>query len=163
MAQNRERSDAYNGKTVRQIAAFQLVYEKAQGMVSQAKAQAVATDRKLRPLLDAKVVSADHGNSIMFSVTMHNKSAKAIAHADLALRIVNARTREQAGEFQLHVDHTVPPHATVTFDMSVSYRLFDNAGVAVKNAASQGAICTVQLVRIEYADGRTAGSDEDDD
>lgn len=164
MAENRARSDAYNGKTVRQIAAFQLVYEKAQTMVGQAKAQDAAIDRKLRPLLDAKIVSArDRGNSIVFTVAMHNKTGKTIEHANLALTIEDPRTRSQVAEFQLHVDRAVPPHAAVTFDMPVSYRLFDNTATAVKDAASHGAICAVQLSRIEYADGSSAGADEDDD
>ncbi len=164
MSENRGRPDAYNGKTVRQIAAFQLVFEKAQTMVGQAKAQDAATDRKLRPLLDAKILSArDHGNSIVFTVTMHNKTGKTIAHANLALTIKDARTRQQVAEFQLHIDRAIPPHAAVTFDMPVSYRLFDNTAAAVKDAASHGALCTVQLARIEYADGSAAGSDADDD
>lgn len=164
MSENRARPDAFDGKTVRQIAAFQLVYEKAQAMVGKAKAQDAAIDRKLRPLLDAKIVSArDHGNSIVFAVAMHNKSAKTIEHANLTLIIEDARTRSQVAEFQLHVDRSVQPHAAVTFDMPVNYQLFDNTAAAVKEAASHGAICTVQLSRIEFADGSAAGADEDND
>lgn len=162
-AANRGRPSSYNGKTVRQIVMFQTIYEHALKTVAATQAAALVNSKKLGALIDARIVSARAGaRAITFTIVLRNKTTKTIKHTDLNVSIADAQERKQLGQMELSITHAVPSHATVTVDMPISYRLFDNAEPGMRAAATHKKTYVVRLDRIEFADGTDAGLEESD-
>jgi hypothetical protein len=162
MQQNRDRPEAYVGKTVRQIVNYQIGYENGQRSIANYERNLKRNALKMAALMEAHVLGArDGARAIAFDVVLHNKTAKAFKHVDVWLVATDATTRKQVGEIELNIDHAVPPHATVRFALPVRYANFGSATGSMMAASGRPKTDTTRPDAIEFADGSDVGIADD--
>jgi len=162
MAQNRNRTDTYDGQTVRRIINFQIAYDYGLRDVAQAKAREELYKKQIEPLLDARVLSGkDAHDRIVFTVLLHNKTAKALDHVDLGVDIYDATTKGPIGHIELNLDRKVAAHGSVTFAVPVHYALFDADAGMMMGAAQHRKTFVVSPTAVEFANGSGVGEESD--
>ena len=162
MEQNRDRPEAYAGKTVRQIVNYQIGYENGQRSIANYERNIKRNALKMAALMDARVIGGrDGARAISFDVVLRNKTAKAFKHVDVDLVVTDAATRARVGDIELNIDHAVPPHATVRFAMPVRYANFGSATGSMMAASGRPKTYTTRPDAIEFADGTDVGIADD--
>ena len=162
MARNRKRPYAFDGLTVRRIINLELAYQQGQHDIVKANEQEEAYKREISPLLGARVLAGkDAGDRIIFTVSLHNKTAKAIDHVDLELDVYDATTKRAIGHIELNLNHHLAAHATDTFAVPVHYRQFDADTGMMMGAANHPKTFDVDAVSIEFVDGTSIGEESD--
>ena len=162
MEQNRDRPEAYAGKTVQQIVNYQIGYENGQRAIANYERDIKRNAAKMAVLMDARVLAGrDGARAIAFDVVLHNKTAKAFKHVDVDLVVTDAATRKRVGDIELNIDHAVPPHAAVRFALPVRYANFGSATGTMMAASGRPKTYITRPDAIEFADGTDVGIADD--
>jgi len=162
VANNRNRPEAYDGKTVRQIVNFEIAYENGVASIANSDRREEANARALERVIDARVVSGrDLDRAIVFGISIRNKSSKSIKHVDLELTVRDAAAHKTVGRLVLNIDRLVPPHATATFPFPVRYAVFGGDAGSMIAAARRAKTYDVRPSAILFADGSRAGDESD--
>jgi len=162
MKANRDRPEAYEGKTAMQIVNFEIGYENGLAAVAKYERGLKANAKRIGELIDASVLSARDGERLVtFAVVLRNRTGRAIEHVDLGLTVTDRTTARIVGTIELNVDHALPPRSTARFSFPVRYASFGSAAGTMMAAAGHPRAFTVRPDAVTFADGQHVGIEDD--
>jgi hypothetical protein len=158
---HQDRTDAYEGKTVREVIDLQISYEVGLRMAAQANAD----DRRHKAML-AKLIApavalvSEDDRKIVLHFAFRNLSAKEIKKLDLGLELHDAKTGARIAMSEVHVTRDIAGHGTVAFDYPMRYYRFGEDAGPLMAAKGKPKTIVAQVKEIKYADGSDAGFDD---
>jgi len=154
-------TNAYAGKSVREVINLQISYEVGLRMTAQADAE----DKRHKAML-AKLIAptvsliSEDDRKIGLHLAFRNLSAKEIKKLELGLELDDAKTGARIALSEVHVTRNIAGHATVAFDYPMRYYRFGEDAGPLMAAKGKPKTILAQVKEITYADGTDAGFDD---
>jgi len=154
-------TNAYDGKTVREVINLQISYEVALQLAEQARRDDLLHKQEIAKLIASDVtIVQERPHSIVLHMDLQNLTAKPIKTLEIGLTFVGAKDAKEIGLAEVHLVRNIAGKGRISFDYPMRWVRFGSDTGPMMAAIGQPKKLVGQVTEIKYADGTDAGFDD---